>query len=184
MKIIVGLGNPGVKYLKTRHNLGFMVADRFAQKFDMDCSQRKFQSLFGKGVLDGEGVIILKPQTFMNLSGLAVKEVVEMYKCALQDIVVVCDDLDLSLGKLRIRRSGGCGGHRGLESIGKCLGSTEFPRLRIGIGRPMVGDSSDYVLSVFSQEEEVVTREVVEKACCALNVWTREGIEACMNKFN
>lgn len=184
MKIIVGLGNPGEKYLKTRHNVGFMVVDRFAQQLEVDCTQRKFQSLFCKKSVEQEDVVLLKPQTYMNLSGVAVKEVMDMYKCPIQDIMVVCDDLDMSLGKIRIRRNGGCGGHRGLKSIAERLGSTDFARLKIGIGRPMNGDPSDYVLSAFTAEEDQVKAEVIDNACQALKTWMFEGVEACMNKFN
>ncbi len=184
MKIIVGLGNPGEKYVKTRHNFGFMVIGRLAQQFEIECNQKKFQSFFCKKAIGQEEIILLKPQTFMNLSGVAVREVVNMYKCALQDIMVVCDDLDLPLGKIRIRRNGGCGGHRGLESIAASFVSTDFPRLKVGIGRPVAGCLSDYVLSAFSREEESVVAETTEKACQALKTWIFEGIEACMNKFN
>ncbi|MEP9410626.1 MAG: aminoacyl-tRNA hydrolase [Candidatus Brocadia sp.] len=184
MKIIVGLGNPGEKYLKTRHNFGFMVIDRLAQQLEIECSQKKFQSFFCKKSVGDEEIILLKPQTFMNLSGVAVREVADMYKCALQNLMVVCDDLDLPLGRIRIRRSSGCGGHRGLESIASSLGSTGFPRLKIGIGRPAAGDPGDYVLSAFSREEEVIATEAIEKACNALKTWIFEGIDACMNKFN
>lgn len=184
MKIIVGLGNPGEKYLKTRHNFGFMIIDRLAQQLEMVCNQKKFQSFFCKKTVEQEEIILLKPQTFMNLSGVAVREAVDMYKCALQNLMVVCDDLDLPLGKIRIRRNGGCGGHRGLESIAAGLGSTGFSRLKVGIGRPTVGDPGSYVLSMFSREEEAVAAETIEKACLALRTWIFEGIEACMNKFN
>jgi PTH1 family peptidyl-tRNA hydrolase len=184
MKIIVGLGNPGEKYVKTRHNFGFMVIDRLAQQLEMGCNQKKFRSFFCKKTVEQEEIILLKPQTFMNMSGVAVREAVDMYKCALHDLMVVCDDLDLPLGKIRIRRTGGCGGHRGLESIAASLGSTSFSRLRVGIGRPAVGDTRDYVLSVFSKEEEAIVAEITEKACQALKVWVFEGIDACMNKFN
>lgn len=184
MKIIVGLGNPGEKYLKTRHNCGFMVIDRFAQQIETGCVQKKFQSFFCKKTVDGEEVLLLKPQTFMNLSGGAVKEAADMYKCALGNLMVVCDDLDLPLGKIRLRSNGGCGGHRGMESIAACLGSTGFARLRIGIGRPATGDPGMYVLSPFSREEEVIAKEGIEKACQALKVWIFQGLEACMNAYN
>lgn len=184
MKIIVGLGNPGEKYLKTRHNFGFMVIDRLAQQLETECSQKKFQSFFCKKSVEQEEIILLKPQTFMNLSGVAVREAVDMYKCALQNLMVVCDDLDLPLGKIRIRRNGGCGGHRGLESVAASMGSTGFPRLKIGIGRPAAGEPGNYVLSVFSREEEAVAAEAIGKACQALKTWIFEGIDACMNKFN
>lgn len=183
MKIIVGLGNPGKKYLRTRHNMGFMVIDKLSQQLEMECIQNKFQSLFCKKA-DQEEIILLKPQTFMNLSGIAVKEAANMYKCQIQDIMIVCDDLDLPLGKLRIRRTGGCGGHRGLESVAASLGTTDFPRLRMGIGRPKFKDTSGFVLSVFSAEEDVVIAESIEEACRALKTWVYEGIESCMNKYN
>ncbi|MCF6155245.1 MAG: aminoacyl-tRNA hydrolase [Candidatus Brocadia sp.] len=184
MKIIVGLGNPGEKYLKTRHNCGFMIIDRLAQQLEMVCNQKKFQSFFCKKSVEQEEIILLKPQTFMNLSGVAVREAVDMYKCALQNLMIVCDDLDLPLGKIRIRRNGGSGGHRGLESIAASLGSAGFSRLKVGIGRPPVGDPGNYVLSKFSGEEEAVAAKIIEKACLALRTWIFEGIEACMNKFN
>lgn len=184
MKIIIGLGNPGEKYCKTRHNLGFRVVDRFAQQLEIECNQKKCKSLFCKTLVEHEEVILLKPQTFMNLSGVAVKEAVDMYKCALQNVIVICDDLDLSLGKIRIRHNGGCGGHRGLESIASCLGSTGFSRLRVGIGRPTIGDTSDYVLSAFSKEDEGVIMDASEKACQVLKTWISEGIDVCMNRFN
>ncbi|MCF6157806.1 MAG: aminoacyl-tRNA hydrolase [wastewater metagenome] len=184
MKMIIGLGNPGERYIKTRHNIGFMVVDQFASRLGTVCNTRKFQSLFSKGMLESEGVALLKPQTFMNVSGVAVKEAIGMYKCVLQDLMVICDDLDLPLGKIRIKRGGGSGGHRGLVSIATHLGSADFPRLRVGIGRPSAGNPRDYVLSPFSKEEEVALAEVLEKACQALHMWILEGIDVCMNKFN
>ena len=164
--------------------MGFMVIDRLAQQLEMECIQKKFQSLFCKKSVDQEEIILLKPQTFMNSSGVAVKEAVDMYKCPLQDLMVICDDLDIPVGKIRIRRSGGCGGHRGLESIADRLGSTDFSRLKMGIGRPADGDPSDYVLSPFSKEEDHMKEEAIEEAYQALKTWMFEGIEACMNKFN
>lgn len=184
MKIIVGLGNPGEKYFKTRHNVGFMVIDHFSLQLEMGYAQKKFHSLFYKKSVAQEELVLINPQTFMNLSGSAVKEVVDMYKVSLQDIMVVCDDLDLPLGKLRVRRSGGSGGHRGVESLIACLGSGDFSRLRVGIGRPVAGDASDYVLSRFSGEEYPVVNETLDKACLALKVWIFDGVEVCMNTFN
>lgn len=183
MKILVGLGNPGQKYCNTRHNVGFMVIDRFAQQFEMECAQKKFQSLFCKKTVKEE-LVLLKPQTFMNLSGVAVKEVVDMYKCSPQDVIAVCDDLDLPPGKLRVRRNGGSGGHRGVESIAARLGTQNFSRLKIGIGRPAVGESRDYVLSAFLKQEEPLISEAIEKACLALQAWIFEGVDVCMNTFN
>mgnify|MGYP003487737948 CR=1 FL=1 len=184
MKIIAGLGNPGERYLKTRHNFGFMVIDRFAWHLETECSQNKFQSFFCKKAIEKEEIILLKPQTFMNMSGRAVKEAFAFYKCELHDLMVVCDDLDLPPGKIRVKRNGGSGGHRGLESIALSLGDSGFSRLRIGIGRPPAGDSSSYVLSPFSGDEESVVHEATEKACQVLKTWIFEGVETCMNKFN
>ncbi|OHB71670.1 MAG: aminoacyl-tRNA hydrolase [Planctomycetes bacterium RBG_16_41_13] len=184
MKMIVGLGNPGEKYLRTRHNLGFMVIDEFSQKLGMGGFQHKFQSLFCKKEVEHEEIILLKPQTFMNLSGIAVQEVANMYKCQTRDIMVICDDLDLPFGKLRIRRAGGCGGHRGLESVAASLGTADFPRLRIGIGRPKFNDTSRFVLSMFSSEEDVEIAKSLEEACKALKTWVYNGIESCMNEYN
>lgn len=184
MKIIVGLGNPGEKYVKTRHNVGFMVIDRLSHQLEMGLAQKKFQSLFYKKSVAREELVLLKPQTFMNLSGSAVKEAVDMYKVPQQDIMVVCDDLDLPLGKLRVRRNGGSGGHRGIESLIACLGSRDFFRLRVGIGRPAVGDAADYVLSRFSEEEYPLIKETIDQACLALKTWIFDGVEACMNTFN
>ncbi|GJQ24832.1 aminoacyl-tRNA hydrolase [Candidatus Brocadia sapporoensis] len=184
MKIIVGLGNPGEKYLKTRHNFGFMAIDRFAWQLETACNQKKFHSLFCKEIIEGEEVVLLKPQTFMNMSGVAVQEALAFYKCALQDLMVVGDDLDLPLGKIRIRRNGGFGGHRGLESIANSLGTMDFPRLRMGIGRSASGNISNYVLYPFSEDEELVVQEVIEKVCRVLKTWIFEGIETCMNQFN
>ena len=184
MKILVGLGNPGQKYSNTRHNVGFMVIDRLARQLGMECTQRKFQALFCKKTVKEEELVLLKPQTFMNLSGIAVKEVVDMYKCLPQDVMAVCDDLDLPPGKLRVRRSGGSGGHRGLESIAAKLGTRNFSRLKIGIGRPAVGDPGDYVLSAFLQQEESAISEAIENACLALQTWLFDGIDVCMNTFN
>ena len=184
MKIIVGLGNPGERYLKTRHNFGFMVIDRFAWYLETECRQKNFHSLFCKKAMQGEEIILLKPQTFMNMSGGAVKEAFAFYKFALHDLMVVCDDLDLPVGKIRVKRDGGSGGHRGLESIALSLGDPGFSRLRIGIGRPPAGNTSNYVLSPFSRDEESAVHEAIEKACLVLKSWIFEGVETCMNKFN
>lgn len=184
MKIIIGLGNLGEKYIKTRHNFGFMVIDHFAQQHGMEFTQKKFKSFFSKKLVNDEEVVLLKPQTYMNVSGAAVKDAVDMYKCDLQNILVICDDMDLPLGKIRLRSEGGCGGHRGLESISSYLGTSNFSRLRVGIGHPDAEDPSGYVLSSFSKEEEVPVGETIERACMALRTWISEGIDVCMNKFN
>jgi len=184
MKIIAGLGNPGKKYLRTRHNLGFIVIDHFVKQYNTECTQKKFRSLFCKMTIGSEDVVLLKPQTFMNLSGIAVKEALNMYKCAPSDVMIVCDDLDLPFSKIRIRRTGGCGGHRGLESVTAYLGNNNFARLRMGIGKDKGENASNFVLSTFSEEEETKIPGFLDVACIALKTWITEGAEVCMNKYN
>ncbi len=184
MKIIAGLGNPGEKYTKTRHNLGFMVIDRLAGRFGVDVNTRRFRALVGEVSLGAERLILVKPLTYVNRSGLSVKRVLEHYACSADSLMVICDDLNLPLGKLRIRRKGSSGGHRGLESIIASLGSTEFPRLRIGVGLPPHGEAREYVLMPFTRGEEEVVEEVLETACEAVIDWARSDIEECMKKYN
>lgn len=184
MKILIGLGNPGERYARTRHNLGFMVIDRLAGHLEIKVERRRFESLLGEKPLDGETLLLVKPQTYVNQSGVSTRKVLEHYTCSLDSIMVICDDLNLPLGRLRIRRKGSSGGHNGLESITSCLGSTEFARLRIGIGPPPQGEARDYVLSPFLKDEEEVVAETIEKACEAAMEWVGAGIEGCMKKFN
>lgn len=184
MKILVGLGNPGEKYAKTRHNLGFMIVDRLAKRFGVEVNKRRFRSLVGKIPLADDGLILVKPLTYMNRSGLSVKGVLEHYACSTDSLMVICDDLNLPLGKLRIRKKGSSGGHKGLESIISSLDSTEFPRLRIGLGLPPQGLASGYVLAPFSKEEKGVIDEALELACEAVIDWAKSGIDECTKKYN
>jgi len=186
MKLIVGLGNPGRIYAANRHNIGFLVVktlaarQRIALKQDSRCA-----SLTGKFKFCQEEIILALPLTFMNLSGQAVKALAKKYKIALSDLLVVCDDLDLEFGRLRLRASGSSGGHNGVESIIEHLGSKEFARLRIGIGRPAhYQDAADYVLEDFSKKEKTEIEEIGSEAVeCCLS-WIREGTAKCMNLFN
>ena len=184
MKIIAGLGNPGREYQGTRHNVGFMLVDEVARQCGMECGQRKFKSLFGSGQIGGERCVILKPQTYMNLSGEAIWPVLAWFQIGMEDLLVVCDDFHRPIGKLRIRRGGGSGGHKGLGSIIESLGSDEFPRLRIGIGEAGQGDPRDFVLSRFEKDESETMEGAVRVAVSAVETWIREGLESCMNKFN
>lgn len=184
MKILIGLGNPGEKYRRTRHNLGFMVIDKLAERLGVESYRRRFQSLLAEKNLDEERFLLVKPQTYVNKSGLAVKKILEHCPCSLDSIMVICDDLNLPLGRLRMRRKGSSGGHKGLESIIYELGSSEFPRLRIGIGPPPGAEARDYVLSPFLKGEEEELEGVLDRACQALVEWTGTGIEGCMKKFN
>jgi peptidyl-tRNA hydrolase, PTH1 family len=186
MKLIVGLGNPGRAYAGSRHNIGFITIDALAK----DCGA-KLKRSFGcrwssaKVKLQGEDVLLAEPLTYMNLSGIAVAALLKKNKAALKDLLVICDDMDLELGRLKIRGSGSSGGHHGLGSIINSLGSREFSRLRIGIGRPNGRiDGAQYVLSLFNQHEKRQVEEIVEKACACAKVWAIEGADKTMNLFN
>ncbi len=182
MKILVGLGNPGEKYTETRHNLGFAVVDRLAGHFGIKVSRRRFRSLVGETPLDTDRLLLVKPLTYMNRSGQSVKRVLDHYACSTESLMVICDDINLPLGKLRVRSKGSGGGHKGLESIIASLGSTGFPRLRIGVGLPPQGEASEYVLAPFPKKEEAVVEEAVETACEAVIEWVRGGIDQCTKR--
>lgn len=183
MFLIVGLGNPGVKYQNTRHNIGFMFVDRLAEVSGIRFSSSD-RTLWGKGEVYGKEAIIIKPQTFMNLSGDAVQRVVSSNSVPLESIITAYDDLDLPLGKIRLRKGGGSGGHRGIASMIERLGSSAFPRLRLGIGRPADGDIVEYVLSPFAPGEWDMVEEMIDKAVSSVEVFVKEGIEPAMNRFN
>lgn len=187
MKLIVGLGNPGVKYRYNRHNVGFMVVDRFAKTHKIDLSIRKKKAVFGRGKFKGQGLVLLKPQTFMNLSGEAVLYLASFLKIKTQDIIAIADDTELSLGKIRIRRSGGHGGHNGIRSLINSLKSEDFPRLRFGIGRPeniSDKDLCDYVLENFTQDEMHIINNEFDKVVEAIDSMIVDSIEEAMNIFN
>jgi PTH1 family peptidyl-tRNA hydrolase len=184
MKIIVGLGNPGAKYAGTRHNVGFDVIDSLAADPSCGRPREKFQSLVAEVKLGAEAVLLVKPQTFMNLSGRAAREVLDFYKLTPADFLVVCDDFNLPLGKLRARASGSHGGQNGLRSVQECLGTDAYPRMRIGVGQPAAGEAIDFVLSRFKPGERAAAEEAVARAAQAAAVWVTDGIAACMNRFN
>ena len=185
MKVVVGLGNPGKEYERDRHNIGFMVVDAFARKHGFEFRRRKFRSALAEGRFGSGKLLLSKPLTFMNLSGEAVAPLAAFYKLPSESLLVVADDLDIPLGEIRLRPKGGSGGHNGLKSIIEHLGTREFPRLRIGIGRPPAGvDPADYVLQPFSPEEVPVVDLVVERAVEAIETWILRGIETAMNEFN
>jgi PTH1 family peptidyl-tRNA hydrolase len=183
MKIIVGLGNPGREYAATRHNLGFMVVDEVARRLDARPARMRFRSKLAEGTLDGEKIVLVKPQTFMNLSGHALREVVNWYHVRCDQVLVVLDDLDLPLGAIRLRDEGSGGGHNGLASIIEQLGSQAVPRMRVGIGR-RPGTVIAQVLNRFTLEEERALPAILESAAdCAL-LWARESMIAAMNRCN
>jgi PTH1 family peptidyl-tRNA hydrolase len=186
MKLIVGLGNPGEIYQNSRHNLGSLTV-RTLSKLRKSSLKKDIRSLSlcGKISIAGEKIVLAIPLIFMNVSGGAVRALLKRHKLGSKDLLVVCDDLDLELGRLKIRPGGACGGHKGLESIAESLNSREFARLRLGIGRPPAGvAAADYVLSRFDREEQKQLKEVLEKACDCCQVWARQGLEKSMNIFN
>jgi len=184
MKAVVGIGNPGREYRNTRHNVGFDVVDLLAQADGIDVGRKRFDALVGEGVIAGERVVLVKPQTFVNNSGRAVRQVLDWWKLSSDDVLTVSDDANLPLGRIRFRREGSSGGHNGLESLIVHLGTERFPRLRIGIGRETDRDLVDHVLSRFSRAERKVVEETYIEAVRGVTVWLTRGIEDCMNEFN
>lgn len=183
MKIVVGLGNPGREYAATRHNLGFMVADSLFAQLSGTPLRARFRSELAEAVDGGEKVIFVKPQTYMNLSGAAVREVAHWYRVPPEDVLIVLDDLDLPFGAIRLRPSGSAGGHNGLGSIIEQLGTVEIPRLRIGIGRSQAAARAQ-VLSRFAPGEAEALPEIVRRAVDCTLVWLREGMISAMNQCN
>jgi PTH1 family peptidyl-tRNA hydrolase len=183
MKLIVGLGNPGRQYERTRHNLGFMVADLLASRWSVLLSM-KDSGAFGRGSMAGQPAALLKPMTYMNRSGQAVLEVVQFYKLPLSDLLVISDDLDLAVGRVRMRASGSAGGQKGLGDVIQRLGSDEVARIRIGIGRPAGSDAVDYVLSPFRPEEREPIEIALLRAAEAAECWITDGPAAAMNRYN
>ena len=185
MKLVVGLGNPGPKYAGTRHNIGFDVLDYLAAAPGVGRWRSRFEGLVTEAVEGAEQVLLMKPETFMNLSGRAVRAAMDFYKLAPAALLVVCDDIALPLGKLRARAKGSDGGQKGLRSIREQLGTDEYPRLRIGVGSPgEYLDAADYVLSRFKPGERAAVDGAVAQAAQAVLLWVRQGIDVCMNRVN
>jgi PTH1 family peptidyl-tRNA hydrolase len=184
MKIVVGLGNPGRNYHGTRHNVGFAVIDNLASAPSASRWQTRFHAQTAEVVEGTEKLLLLKPETFMNLSGRSVRQAVDFYNLPMTDLLVVCDDINLPLGKLRVRARGTHGGHNGLRDIQNHLGTTEYARLRIGVGAPKPNEAVDHVLGRFRPTERPVIEDAVALAVQAVMVWTVRGIEACMNEYN
>lgn len=185
MKLIVGLGNPGAQYAGTRHNAGFEVVTKLALQHGIRVSMATHQSLIGRGKIAGVDVYLQQPLTYMNLSGQAVKSAIKAFAIELPDLLVVSDDLDLPLGSVRIRAQGGAGGQRGLKSISDCLGTQDYPRLRMGIGRPPEFMAvEDYVLSRFRPEEQKIFDETVERATEVIETFLLHGADVAANKHN
>lgn len=183
-KVIVGLGNPGLQYRETRHNVGFLVVDRLIDRHAVSRSRTKFKAeVFEAQTEPGEQLLLVKPQTYMNLSGQTVASLVGYYDLPLEDLIVVCDDFNLPLGRLRFRRNGSHGGQKGLADIIQRLGTNEFSRLRLGIAAPGT-DPIDHVLGRFTPDERPIVADSVARSAEALELWIRQGIEPVMNQYN
>lgn len=183
MKLIVGLGNPGKKYEHTRHNMGFDTLDLFADLAMIDIDKESFKGLVGRGKLFNQDVLLLKPQTFMNLSGESVREIVNYFKIEIEDILVIYDDMALEPGRIRLRPSGSSGGHKGMQNIIEHLGTEDIKRIRIGIGEPSY-DTIDYVLSKPTKDEKPLIEEAINEAVEAIKTYLKNNFEIAMNKFN
>ena len=186
MKLIVGLGNPGIEYQFTPHNLGFMVVDCIANQLGVEVRNRQCRALTARGTIGAEPVVLAKPETYMNLSGLSVRELAAEHQVDVKsDLIVIYDELDLPLGTIRIRQRGGTAGHNGMESIQGALGTDEFLRVRLGIAPDRkVGDGAKYVLTPFRKSQEKVVGEILDSAEAAVVTILREGVAAAMNRFN
>jgi len=184
VKIIVGLGNPGSQYEGSRHNIGFMVVDRLATIHHIRITTKRFKALFGKGLFGPQEVVLIKPMTFMNRSGEAVNGVLQFYHYGPENLIVIHDDLDLSLGRLRFKMRGGDGGHLGVRSIIESIGANNFLRLKVGVGRPPKGmDPASYVLGAFPLSEEDDLNRVLDQATEAIKVMLLDGVQTAMNRF-
>jgi PTH1 family peptidyl-tRNA hydrolase len=184
MKLVFGLGNPGSRYAGTRHNVGYAVVDLLAQSPHASHLRSRFPAQLAELHENAERVLLVKPETFMNLSGRCVREVMEFYQVPHEDLLVVCDDINLPLGKLRFRARGTHGGHNGLRDIQNHLGTTAYARLRIGVGSPGERDLIDHVLGRFRPTEQAVMDDAVRIAAQAVMDWVKRGTEACMNQYN
>ena len=185
MKLIAGLGNPGRSHARQRHNVGFQVIDLLGQRHDIVVEKRSFGALVGKGVIEGEAVLLVKPQTFMNLSGDSVQPILGYYRLGVEDLIVVHDDLDLDVGSIKVMTGAGAGGHNGVRSIIERLSGKDFCRVRAGIGRPpLKWDPADYVLTRFSDAEREAAEALVEQSADAVEMLIREGIGATQQKYH
>ena len=185
MKLIVGLGNPGPEYDRTRHNMGFKVIDKLSAKYSIEVNHSKFKGMYGTGLINGEKIILFKPYTYMNLSGEAVEQIAAFYKVSLEDLIVIYDDIDIAPGLIRIRKSGSAGSHNGMKSVTQMMGSSAFPRVRVGTGKP---DNTDhlieYVIGAIDEDEKPLLEEGIQKAADAVSMIIEENIDLAMNRFN
>jgi peptidyl-tRNA hydrolase, PTH1 family len=183
MLVIAGLGNPGKKYSRTRHNIGFMVVDEIARRDSIEFTDRK-EYRIGRGSIEGHSVILIEPLLYMNRSGSAVREMIRKYNTQPHELIVIHDDLDMETGKVRIRKTGSAGGHKGVESIIQNIGSRDFIRVKIGIGREPVTPVEDYVLSKFTRQEISIIKEAIDRTADAVQSIVADGVDKAMNRFN
>lgn len=184
MKLIVGLGNPGTEYAKTRHNAGFMVLDRLAQRHGITGVKTKFRAGMLEGRIAGEKCVLLQPVTFMNRSGQSVNEAAGFYKLETEDLLIVVDDTALDVGRIRLRTSGSAGGHNGLADIQNMLGTSKYPRLRVGVGERGRAKQRDYVLGRFTDQQLDDLDPALNRACDAIECWVSDGMTEAMNRYN
>ena len=184
--VLVGLGNPGAKYINTRHNVGFMTIDKMCSKYGVDLNINKFESKCGEAIIADKKVLLVQPQTYMNESGIAVQKIISFYKIPISNVIVVFDDISLNTGNIRIKRSGSHGGHNGIKSIINCCASESFPRIKVGVGNKPnpEWDLADWVLSKFSGEDMEKVQSAIDNAVKSFEVILESNIETAMNKFN
>ena len=183
MYLIVGLGNPEEDYSNTRHNMGFDTINKISKEYNIEINKKKFKGIYGTGIIENEKTILLKPQTYMNLSGKSIKEIVEFYKIEKDKIIVIYDDMDIDLGKIKIRKKGNAGSHNGMKSVIQNIG-TEFPRIRIGIGKPQDRDFIKYEIGAIPEEEKKILDKATTLAKEATVEIIKSGVDNAMNKFN
>ena len=185
MYLIVGLGNPEEEYSSTRHNMGFDTVNKLAKQYDIEINKKKFKGLYGTGIIEGEKVVILKPQTYMNLSGESIKEAIDFYKIEGKNIIIIYDDIDIKPGIIKVRKTGGPGTHNGMKSVIQNIQMKEFPRVRVGIGMPEhKNDLINYVIGKIPKEEIEILDKSTTKAKEAVIEIIKNGINRAMNKFN
>lgn len=185
MYIIVGLGNPENEYANTRHNMGFDTINKIAKKYNMEFSKTNFKGIYGTGIIEGEKVILLKPQTYMNLSGESVKKIIDFYKLNTENLIIIYDDIDIEPGIIKLRKTGGPGTHNGMKSVIKEIGTEKFPRVRVGIGKPEhKGDLINYVIGKIPEQDKEILEKSTDLARDAVIEIIKSGIDIAMNKFN
>lgn len=185
MYLVVGLGNPEEEYSNTRHNMGFDVINKLAKKYEIEVNRTKFNSIYGNGIIQGQKVMLIKPQTYMNLSGQAIKEFYNFYKISIEELIVIYDDMDVEKGSIKIRKKGGPGSHNGMKSIVNELNNENFARVRVGIGKPIYAEERiNYVIGQLTKEEANILEDGVNKATDAIYEILKNGIDVAMNRYN